>query len=193
MLNYIWFGMIALSFVCALATGRMEQLSTAVTEGADKGVQLIISMAGVMCLWSGIMKIAQRGGLTKIIASFLSPVLSRLMPDYPEKGAAIQAVSMNITANILGLGNAATPFGIAAMKEMQKTNNMKTKPNNSMIMFVVINTASVQLIPTTAAALRKAAGSAEPYSILPYVWITSVLALAAGLISAKIFSAADRQ
>lgn len=188
MLNYIWAGMIVVSFICALITGRMEELSKAAISGADKAVSLIISMAGVMCLWTGIMKIADRGGLTAIIAKILSPVLSRLMPDYKKDSAAMRAVSANITANILGLGNAATPFGLIAMKEMQKENRLKTQPNNSMVMFVVMNTASIQLIPTTIAALRQASGSSQPYDILPYIWIVSFLSLAVGIILAKVFS-----
>lgn len=188
MLNYIWAGMIIVSFICALSTGRMEELSKAAINGADKAVSLIISMAGVMCLWTGIMKIADRGGLTAIIAKILSPVLSCLMPDYEKDSVAMRAVSANITANILGLGNAATPFGLIAMKEMQKGNRLKTQPNNSMVMFVVMNTASIQLIPTTIAALRQSAGSSQPYDILPYIWIVSFLSLAVGIILAKVFS-----
>lgn len=188
MLNYIWAGMIIVSFICALSTGRMEELSKAAINGVDKAVSLIISMAGVMCLWTGIIKIADRGGLTGIIAKILSPVLSRLMPDYEKDSAAMRAVSANITANILGLGNAATPFGLIAMKEMQKENRLKTQPNNSMVMFVVMNTASIQLIPTTIAALRQAAGSNQPYDILPYIWMVSFLSLAVGIILAKLIS-----
>ena len=127
--------MVAVSFVCALCGNHMEQLSKAVLDGADKAVELVISMAGVMSLWTGIMKIADRGGLTAIISKLLSPILSKLMPDYDSDSAAMKAVSANITANILGLGNAATPFGIAAMKEMQKTNKNVSSPNNSMIIF----------------------------------------------------------
>lgn len=186
MLSYIWLGMIICSVICAVFTGNMEALSKAALDGADKAVNLLISMAGVMCLWTGIMKIADKGGLTSVIAKMLSPLLSKLMPDYEKDSPAMRAVSANITANILGLGNAATPFGLAAMKEMQKTNSLKTAPNNSMVMFVVLNTASVQLIPTTIAALRQAAGSVQPYSVLPYIWVTSVLTLVSGILFAKI-------
>ena len=186
-MSYIWLGMLAVSLVCAFFSGNMEQLSKAVLDGADKAVNLVISMAGVMCLWTGIMKIADKSGLTLIISKLLSPILSKLMPDYDRDSPAMKAVSANITANILGLGNAATPFGIAAMKEMQKTNKLKNSPNNSMIIFVIINTASVQIIPTTIAALRQAAGSVAPYSILPYIWMTSVLTLISGIVIAKIF------
>ena len=187
MLGYIWLFMILASVICSILNGRMDVLAEAVTGGADKAVQLLISMAGVMCLWTGIMRIAEKSGITRGIAVLLSPVLKRLMPDYAPNSEAMQAVSANITANILGLGNAATPLGIRAMKAMQDDNRLGDRPNRSMIMFVVINTASVQIIPTTAAALRQAAGSTDPYSILPYVWITSISALIIGIVAAKFF------
>lgn len=189
MLSIIWFAMIILSVVCSIITGRMESITAAVTDGTDKAIQLIISMAGVMSLWSGIMKIAEKSGVTEGISKLLSPLLKRLMPEYEPESPAMQAVSANITANILGLGNAATPLGIKAMKEMQRTNNLIDTPNRSMIMFVVMNTASIQLIPATIAALRKAVGSAEPYSILPYIWLTSFGALIIGIIAVQIFGA----
>ncbi len=187
MLNYIWSGMIIISFLCSIVTGRAEELSRAILDGADKAVSLVISMAGIMCLWTGIMRIAERGGLTHLVARILSPILCRLMPDYDKDSKAMAAVCANITANLLGLGNAATPFGLAAMREMQKSNLLVNKPNSSMVMFVVLNTASIQLIPTTVAALRQAAGSSSPYSILPYVWITSLSALLAGIILVLLF------
>ena len=187
MISYIWFLMVIISFICALFTGKMESLSKSILDGADSAVRLIISMAGVMCLWTGIMKIADRSGMTEKISKAMSPLLSKIMPEYSPDSPAMKAVSANITANILGLGNAATPFGIAAMREMQKTNKLGSLPNNSMIMFVVINTASIQIIPTTVAALRQAAGSAEPYSILLHIWFTSLFTLVFGIVTAKIF------
>lgn len=186
MLSVLWLGMILASVVCALCTGRMELLSKAALDGADKAVNVLMSMAGVMCLWTGLMKIADRGGLTAAVSKLFSPVLARLMPDHDRDSPAMRAVSANITANLLGLGNAATPFGLAAMKEMQKNNSLRTAPDNSMVMFVIINTASVQLIPTTVAALRQAAGSLQPYSILPDIWLTSALTLTIGIVLAKI-------
>lgn len=165
----------------------MENLSKSVLDGADHAISLVISMAGVMCLWTGMMKIADRSGITEKMSKIMSPLLSRVMPEYRSDSPAMKAVSANITANILGLGNAATPFGLAAMREMQKTNQLGSQPNNSMIMFVVINTASLQIIPTTIAALRQAAGSISPYSILPHIWFTSLLTLAAGIVIARIF------
>lgn len=188
MLNYIWFGMIVVSVVCSFCTGRTEELSKAVAGGADKSIQLIISMAGVMCLWTGILKIAEKSGITKAMARLLTPVLSVIMPEYKNEPEVMGAVSANVTANILGLGNAATPLGLKAMQQMQKRNPLKTSPNNSMVMFVVINTASVQIIPSTIGALRQAAGSQQPFSVLPYIWITSALTLISGIMLAKIFS-----
>lgn len=193
MINAVWFGILIISFICSVAAGRVEQLSAAAAEGADKAVKLLLSMTGVMCLWCGVMKIAEKSGLTELLAKALSPVLKRLMPDIKTNGSAMRAVSANITANFFGLGNAATPLGILAMKELQKTNLIKDEPSGSMIIFVVINTASVQLIPSTIAAIRQAAGSASPYSILSYVWISSGLALIGGLAAAKLFSLKRRK
>lgn len=193
MLNIIWLLMAVISVICSIVTGKIGELSNSIGSGADKAVQLVISMAGVMCFWSGIMKIAEKSGLTGALAKLLSPVLGRLMPEYKNNKAAMNAVSANVTANILGLGNAATPLGITAMKEMQRSNLLVSAPNDSMIMFVLINTASIQIIPATAAALRQAAGSEQPYSILPFVWCASGLALCAGIFAAKILSGAAKR
>ena len=188
LLNYIWFGMLVISVVCSLFTGRSAELSRAVTDGADKAVRLVISMAGVMCLWTGILKIAEKSGVTGKISALLAPVIKLVMPECRNNKKAMEAVSANITANIFGLGNAATPLGLKAMKELQKTNRLINSPDNSMVMFVVINTASLQLIPSTIAAMRQAAGSEQPFAILPYIWITSILTLITGIMLAKIFS-----
>ena len=188
LLNYIWFGMLVMSVLCSLFTGRTAELSRTVTDGADKAVMLVISMAGVMCLWTGILKIAEKSGVTGKISALLAPVIKLVMPECRNNKKAMEAVSANITANIFGLGNAATPLGLKAMKELQKTNRLINSPDNSMVMFVVINTASLQLIPSTIAAMRQAAGSEQPFAILPYIWITSILTLITGIMLAKIFS-----
>ncbi len=186
MLNKVWAGMILISIFCALATGRMPQLSDAVLAGAGNAAELVLGMLGMMCAWTGLMKIADAGGLTSLLARVLAPVLRRLFPAYPPESPAAKAVCMNITANLLGLGNAATPMGIAAMKEMQKNNTDVKTANNSMVMFVVLNTASLQLIPTFMGTLRANYGAAAPFDILPAVWITSILSLAVGLLAAKL-------
>ena len=178
MLGYIWAFMIVGGVVFSFITGKSDGISASVMQGADKAIQLIISIAGSMCLWTGIMNIADRSGLSEIMK---------------ENKKACSAVCANVTANLLGLGNAATPLGIKAMKELRRLNTSTECPDNTMIMFVVINTASLQLIPTTAAALRQAAGSSDPYSILPAVWISSLIALAAGITAAKLFGKASEK
>ena len=186
MLNKVWAAMIAVSVLCACATGRMQQLSEAVLAGAGNAVQLILGMMGMMCAWTGLRKIADAGGLTAILSHVLGPVLRRLFPAYPPESPAAKAICMNITANLLGLGNAATPMGLAAMKEMAAQNHGSKVANNSMVMFVVLNTASLQLIPTFMGTLRAQYGSTTPFDILPAVWVVSAIALAAGLLAAKL-------
>lgn len=186
LMNYIWGALILISIVCAVITGRMGELSDAVLSGAADSITLVISMLGMMCLWTGLMKIADTGGLTVILAKGFAPILRKLFPEYGEDSPAARAICMNVTANLLGLGNAATPMGIAAMKEMQKSNPDPTTANNSMVMFVVLNTASIQLIPTFMTILRQKHGAAAPFDILPAIWLTSIGALLVGIIAAKL-------
>lgn len=185
-MNYIWSGLILISIICAFITGRISDVSDAIMSGAQDAITLVFSMFGMMCLWTGLMKIADKGGLTHILAKFLFPVLKKLFPNYDKNSKPMKAICMNITANILGLGNAATPFGIKAMKEMQKGNKIKDTANNSMIMFVVLNTASLQIIPTLLTILRQKHSSTSPLDVLPAIWTTSIIALIIGVISAKI-------
>ena len=186
MMNIIWGVLMLISVACALMTGRMQQLSDAVLSGAGDAVQLVISMLGMMCLWTGLMKIADAGGITRILSRLFAPLMRKLFPDYEPEGPAVRAICMNVTANLLGLGNAATPMGIAAMKEMVKTNRTTGTANNSMAMFVVINTASIQLLPTMLGIQRARYGSATPFDVVPAVWVTSVAALLVGIVMAKV-------
>ena len=188
MMNYVWAILIFASFVFAILTGNITSLSNAVLEGANDACELVLSIVGIMCFWSGMMEIAKRAGITDALAKFFSPLLSKLFPDIDRNCAAMDYISLNISANLLGLGNAATPFGIKAMKEMQKLNPAKNTASDSMLLFVVLNTASLQLFPTTLCAYRAKYKSAEPFSILPSVWITSAAALIVGITIAKIFS-----
>lgn len=187
MLNYIWGFIIIISIICSIFTGNIDHLSSSILSGASDAITLIITMAGMMGLWTGLMKIADKGGITYILSKLFRPILKRLFKDYHENSMAIRYICMNITANILGLGNAATPMGISAMKEMNKTNKNPTIANNSMVMFVVMNTASIQLIPTTMSILRQKYGSIAPFDVLPAIWISSATALLIGIILAKIF------
>ena len=186
MLNCIWFGMIVLSVVCALATGRLGQLSTALMEGAQSAVELSLALLGSMCAWLGFLKIAEESGLSRWIAKALSPVIGRLFPEYRGEEEIQGKIAMNLSANLLGLGNAATPLGLAAMAAMEKRAPNRDRPTRGMILFVVMNTASLQLIPLNLAAMRASTGSMAPFSILPQVWVTSGAALVACVTCCKL-------
>lgn len=194
MMNYIFAGIILISIIAAIYTGNINELSNSVITGAADAVELIISMLGMMCVWTGFMRIAEKGGLTKILAKALSPILKRLFVEYKDDDDILSAISLNITANFLGLGNAATPFGIEAMKKMQykRRDDNKRVANNSMIMFIVINTASIQLVPSMLLILRSNYGSAAPLEIMPCVWITSITALTAGIFITKILQKSNK-
>ncbi len=187
MMNYIWAGMIFLSLVFSFITGSTKQVSDALLAGASDAVELLIGILGIMCFWSGLMEIAKRAKLTDMLAKLFSPVLSPLFPDVPKNSEAMRYISLNISANLLGLGNAATPFGLEAMKELQKINPIRDRASDSQLLFVVLNTASIQLLPTTLGAYRATYGSEKPFEIIHCVWITSVVALAVGIIVAKVF------
>ena len=189
MLNMIWLGMIVLSVLCALVTGHVGDLSTAMLSGAGTAVELTLSLLGGMCAWLGFLKIAEKSGLTKLFAAAFSPVIGHLFPEYQDDEEIQGKICMNFSANFLGLGNAATPLGLSAMQAMAAKNPGDT-PTKGMILFVVINTASLQLLPVNMAAMRAACGSAEPFGILPQIWITSCGALLTCVLFCKL---AERQ
>lgn len=184
MMNFIWSGIILLSIVYSFFSGGAAALTDSVMEGAKSALALIAATAGMMCFWSGIMEIAQASGITAAIAKVFKPVFKLLMPDFAEDNEVCSAVSMNISANLLGLGNAATPLGLRAMSLMNDK-NASDIASNSMVMFVVLNTASLQLVPTTVAVLRAENGSSDPMGIITSVWICSAAALLVGICSAK--------
>jgi len=185
-MSVIWVVMIGASVLCGLLTGRGEAVAVAALEGAAAGVELCISMAGVLCLWMGVMEVMRRSGLSEGLSRVLRPALRRLYPDFAEDKRVMDTVSANVSANLLGLGNAATPLGLEAARLMaEKSPGIAS---DSLCMLVVCNTASIQLIPTTVASIRAAAGCATPFDILPAVWLTSLIALVVGLSAAKLFS-----
>ena len=195
MMKYVMTVLIAAAFVFAAVSGRMDTLSSAFLEECGSAVQLAITLTGVIALWSGLMRVAQSSGLTEKLAALASPVLSKLFRGLRRGGKAMQYITLNITANILGLGNASTPFGLEAMREIEKE-ELSPDPqtaSDNMITLTVMNTASLQLIPTTAAALRLKYGSAAPMEILPCVWISSVCTLTAALICCGICRHAGRR
>lgn len=193
MLNYIWGVMIVISVIFSVFTGNSDNLSTAVLSGAQDSITLVLTMCATICFWSGIMQIAEKSGLDRMIAFLLSPVLKVLFPALEKESEAYKFIGLNVSANLLGLGNAATPFGLEAMKQLQKLNDNKKTATNEMVVFVVLNTASIQLIPTTVAALRQKFGAVNAFDILPCVWITSVLALIFGLTVAIVFNKRERR
>jgi len=181
---WIWTGMVALSVLFGLINGSVSQVAAAAMEGAGAAVTLSITLAGVICLWSGIMEVIRRGGLAAGLARGLRPVLSRLFPENRENDRAMEALSANVSANLLGLGNAATPLGIRAAEAMKRGRTA----TNDLCMLVVLNTASIQIIPATVAGVRAAAGAGSPFDILPAVWITSICSLLAGIGTARLLA-----
>lgn len=184
MLNYVWSFIVVLSVICSIILGNSNDLSSAFIDSAASAIELIITLAGVICLWSGIMRIASKSGLTEIFAKLFSPLLNPLFPRLDKKGEAFKCVTMNLTANLLGLGNTATPLGLRAMGELQKLNNHGKTASDEMVIFVVMNTASMQLLPTMLATLRQSYGSTAPFEIIAPVWISSGCALTVALIIA---------
>lgn len=193
MLNYVWGGLIIVSVIAALLLGNTNELSTALIDSGSSSIELILTMAGIMCLWSGIMKIAEESGFTSAISKLFAPILKPLFPNLDKKSEAFRDITMNISANLLGLGNAATPFGLKAMKELHTLNNNSDTASNEMIIFVVMNTASLQLLPTTLATLRQTYGSQAPFEVVTAIWISSATALAVALIIACTFSRVPRR
>ena len=180
MLNYIWCFIVVFSVFCSIFAGNADNLSKAFTDSTAEAMTLLLTLAGIIGLWSGLMKIAERSGLTAIIARLFAPLLHRLFPRLDKNGAAFEAITMNISANLLGLGSTATPLGLRAMREL-RTLSGSDEASDEMVVFVVMNTASLQLMPTTLAALRQSSGSTAPFEILVPVWLSSACALAVAL------------
>ena len=179
MLNYIWFGMMAISVVAGIFTGKIDAVTQAAINMSKVAVEISIGLIGIMALWLGIMKIAEASGLIRIIAKGLKPITLRLFPDVPADHPAIGSIVLNMSANVLGLGNAATPLGLKAMEELQELNPKKDTATNAMVMFLAINTSSVQIIvPATVVALMGVAAS--------QIFITTILATLASTITAII-------
>lgn len=179
-MSWIWSGMILVSILSSLALGRGSDLAKAVLEGAQSGVTLSISMAGAICLWSGVGRLMEAVGITGWLSNRMKPVLSRLFPTTRENPSVAAALSANICANLLGLGNAATPMGIQAAKGMRRGD----AATDELCRLVVLNTASIQLIPANVAAVRSSLGCAAPFDILPAVWVTSLCSAGLGVTAA---------
>nr|WP_326166173.1 spore maturation protein A [uncultured Oscillibacter sp.] len=188
---WVWTGMVTLSLVFGLASGELDAVAAAALEGARSAIELSLSMAGILCLWSGVMEIMNACGLSAGLARLFRPVLRRLLPDACRDEETLAAVSANVSANLLGLGNAATPLGIRAARRMAR--GCGGTASDELCRLVVLNTASIQLLPTTIASVRAAAGCAAPFDILPAVWMASALSVAAGLLAAWALSRGRRR
>ena len=184
------FGILVISsFITAGVTGRMEEVCNAILAGADEAVNLSISLLGIMCLWSGVIRVLDKAGLTKILAKIIGPVLKLIYPSSYTNKAAMDSVAADYSANFLGLGNAALPIGIKAMKELKKTGlSDPFTANNDMVLFATLNTTPLQLIPTTLIALRSTHLSSNPFEIIAPIWICSILTTVFGVILCKLLS-----
>ena len=184
-MSYVIFVIISLSFVFSACNGTMNDLSVAALTSCKDAVTLCISLCGTICLWSGIMNVAGKSGIVSGFSRLLSKPLSLLFPDISRKGSAMQYIILNFISNLLGLGNASTPLGIKAMQELKEEQKAKKNATRSMIMLVVLNTASVQLFPSTV--IRASYASESPADILPCVWVVSALSLTLSVLSVFVF------
>lgn len=182
-MSWIWTGILGISVIAALLLGRGSELAAAVQQGSQAGVTLAISMAGSICLWTGAGKLMEHAGLTGKLSRLLKPLLGRLFPTSDEDPTLANSLTANVCANFLGLGNAATPMGIQAAQRlaMHSTRGMAS---DELCRLIVLNTASIQLIPANVAAIRTALGCATPFDILPAVWVTSLFSAGLGLCAA---------
>ena len=185
-MSIIWTGMVLVSILCGLATGRGPAVATAALDGAAGAVELCLSLAGVLCLWMGVMEIMRRSGLSQKLSRLLMPVLRRLYPAFARDREVMDTIAANVSANLLGLGNAATPLGLEAARRMSRCS--PGVASDALCMLVVCNTASIQLIPTTVAAVRAGAGCAAPFDILPATWLASAISVSVGILAAKLFA-----
>ena len=186
MLNKIWPAFIILSFLYAIYNGNIEEFNNSIFTSCAQTVDLILKLFGTMCLWNGLMKIVQETSLMKKLTKFISPLMKFLFPTMKKEDKEYKEITINIIANLLGIGNAATPLGLKAMQTMQEKNPQKDRITDSMAMFIVLNTASIQLIPSTVIAVRASLGSVNPSQIIVPVWIATIAADVAGIIASKI-------
>ena len=182
MLNKIWPFFIIISFVYAIYSGNIANINTAIFDSASQTVTLCLTLLGTLCLWNGVMKIAIKTSMIEKLTNFLKPLISFIFPEIKNDKKISKEISMNMVANILGLGNASTPLGLKAMESMQEKNKNKETLTNSMAMFILVNTASLQIIPTTVISIRNSLGSANPTKIILAVWFSTAIAFSTALL-----------
>lgn len=193
MLNILWPAFILISFTYAILTGNVDKINESIFESAASSVQLSITFFGTICMWNGIMKIVRETTFITKLTKLLKPIINFLFPECRQNEKVKEEISMNIIANILGLGNAATPLGLKAMKTLQKDNRKKDTLSNSMAMFIVINTASMQLIPTTVIAIRSSLNSTNATQIIIPIWFSTIAAFLAAVTATKFFILIDKE
>lgn len=187
MLNYVWFFLVSVALIVGAVNGKLTDVTEAAISSASLAVDIAISLIGIMAMWLGIMKIAEKAGLVRLLARAIRPVSTRLFPGVPAEHPAMGAMILNISANWLGLSNAATPLGIKAMEELQKLNPDKETATNDMVVFLGLNTGSITLIPMTMIAVRVDMGSAAPWEIIGTTIFASVCATITAVTFAKLF------
>lgn len=190
-MTVVWTAMVCVSVLCGAATGRLSEVSAAAGEGAASAVELCLSMAGMLCLWNGVMEALGQCGALVGLRKGLQPILGCIFPEYAPKGEVMDAIAANVSANLLGLGNAATPLGIRAAALMAQ--DSPGVASDALCRLVVCNTASIQLLPTTVASVRAAAGCEHPFDLLSAVWFASVMSVSVGLTAAWVFSRLGRR
>jgi len=188
MLNYIWFGLMMIALIVGAINGKLTEVTNAAVNSAATSVEIAFGLIGIMAMWLGIMKIAEEGGLIKILARAIRPLARFLFPEIPDGHPAIGSMMMNVTANWLGLGNAATPLGLKAMDELQSLNKSKDTASNSMVTVLAINTASITFIPMTVIAVRTELGSSNPFEIISTAIFASSCACISAIIASKLLS-----
>lgn len=193
LLNYIWGFLVIISIGCGFATGKIDGVTNALFDGSNGAVTTVLSFSGAVVMWCGMLKIAEKSGLTKVFAKLIRPLTRVLFPRLDKNSPALAAISMNMLANILGLANAATPLGLKAMNELDRINPKKGTASDEMCMFVVLNTASIQLIPSTLIAIRSSLGSQNPSEIIVPVWITSVITAFCACALTSVYASAGRR
>lgn len=186
MINYIWFFLIAIGVITAIATGNIDAINTAIVEDASDAVMFAIGLTGIMAVWLGLMNIAEKSGLIKSFSKLLTPITSVLFPDIPKGHPAMSAIVMNMVTNMFGAGNSATAIGLKAMEEMNSLNRDKRRATNAMCMFLVINMSSIQLVPLTVIKIRADAGSINPTEIIGTSLIATAVSTIIGVLSTKI-------
>ena len=188
MMNKVWPVLIIFSFIASIINGNMSALSLSVIEGGQNAVELLLKLVSMLCLWGGIMEIADKSGITRALSGLMSPIIKLIFPRLKNEPYVREAISMNITANVLGLGNAATPLGLEAMRRLKTVSPYDDTASDEMVVFVVMNTAAMHIIPTTVATLRGQYGSQNPMEIMPASILTSFCALAVAVTVAKLFN-----